>query len=230
MASDAERELRDAVVERLRALLPASRIIHELNTAGQGSPRMDLAAVTTEKILAVELKSERDRLDRLEDQCRAFAACSHHVLIAAHRRFFVEYRAPWRQEDQPPELDFKHRFEGYRSDRPIIWCYPIPDLQLRYEHHSHRWDINPIELAERPQPQAACLLEMLWRDELAVECARHRIATNRRSTRATMIRDMVWMMTGREICRAACRRLRARKFAEADPPVVVEEEKERTLC
>lgn len=37
-----------------------------------------------------------------------------------------------------------------------------------------------------------------------------------------MIADMVWNMTGREICEAVCRQLRQRVFVRADAPLIGE--------
>jgi hypothetical protein len=69
MASEAEERIRMKCVAALRHSFPDARIIHELVLQQYGC-RIDLAAVTPNKIIALEVKSERDVLDRLAEQNR----------------------------------------------------------------------------------------------------------------------------------------------------------------
>lgn len=65
--SEAEERLRAKAEAALREVWPSARIVHEL-VLRQGGCRIDLAAVTPERIIVVEVKSERDVLDRLKRQ------------------------------------------------------------------------------------------------------------------------------------------------------------------
>lgn len=78
------------LVERLRRIRPEARIIHEIQSACQGPNRIDLIAVSRSEIIAVEIKSERDKLDRLPAQVGAMLGCAHHVIAALHERFLAE--------------------------------------------------------------------------------------------------------------------------------------------
>lgn len=201
--SAAERLIRDAVADSLRRQLPQARIVHELVC---GSRRADLAAVERDRLLLVEIKSEKDDLTRCDAQMRAFAECGHAALLAAHEKWF----------DRTPYSNGLLRL-AWPSDRvrhDHIWCCPEPppgDPGSMY-----RWTLPRPTLH---QPRAATILDLLWRAELMDECARHRVSCSPRSNRDDLITQMAWLMTGREIAQAVCRQLRARSFPEADPAI-----------
>ena len=226
MASSDEREIRDAVVARLRELVTGARIVHELNVCGTGSNRIDVAAIAPELIVAVEIKSRKDKLDRLDEQWPAFNACCHHVVVAAHEKHFIahpEINARIRDE-LPRQLTLNHPLFVTRSfwDHKV-WRYPRPEKgEFGRESWAFLTHWHSVRGRRADQPRAAAMLEMLWAEELRDECSRHRIDGGARRTRPDMIADMVWMMTGREICQAVCRQLRARHFAEADSPIPIE--------
>ena len=69
MASEAEERIRTKCEAALRQHFPDARIIHEL-VVRQGSCRLDLAAVTPNRIILIEVKSERDVLTRLPQQAK----------------------------------------------------------------------------------------------------------------------------------------------------------------
>ncbi len=212
--SQDEAEIRAYAVERLRALMPSARIVHELNVSGTGSNRIDVAAITEKAIVGVEVKSRKDTLTRLEDQWAAFTACCHFVIVVAHDKHFADYRDSFWRDDVPSEPMLNHPlfFGKTGGKQKHVWRYPTP-CGLRYGREFHPFKDTLI------QPRAQAMLEMLWASELRAECARHRINSSSRSTRPDMVRDMVWMMTGREICHAVCRQLRRRDFAEADAAI-----------
>ncbi|WP_159953174.1 hypothetical protein [Rhizobium sp. 18065] len=212
--SSDEAEIRSFVVDRLRGLMPGARIVHELNVAGTGTNRIDVAAVTTSAIVAVEVKSKKDTLVRLDEQWPAFNRCCHFVIVAAHDKHFAEFRDPQWRDDIPSEPRLNHPifFKRWNMERHV-WRYPTP-LTSRMARES----FHPAKDTIR-QPRAEDLLFMLWANELRDECSRHRLHSGGRATRPDMVRDMVWHMTGREIAEAVCRQLRQRTFAEADPPI-----------
>lgn len=67
MASEAEERIRVKAEAALRETWPSARIVHELMLR-QGGCRVDLAAVTPDRIIVVEIKSEKDVLTRLKRQ------------------------------------------------------------------------------------------------------------------------------------------------------------------
>ncbi|UXS01111.1 hypothetical protein [Agrobacterium tumefaciens] len=215
-----EQEIRDVVVARLRELLPDARIVHELNVAGQGSNRIDVAAVTKEHIVGVEIKSRKDVLKRLDEQWKAFNDVCHFVAVAAHEKHFADFREPYWDSDHTPERHLNHPlFFGKRfSRRKNIWRYPKPEMSdWNYGRHGDAWDFDRRKDLSRI-PRATSMLDMLWAEELRAECNRHRVACSSRSTRPDMIRDLAWHLTGKEVTHAVCRQLRQRAFAEADVP------------
>jgi len=202
--SASERAIRDAVASRLGQMLPEARIIHELVVGGC---RADLAAVTEERVTLVETKSERDTLKRLPEQVRQFERAAHEVIVVAHERWF----------DTSPYRNGSPRFVPCEDLAAVsgqygLWAYPeITDRPVYGSWSLHRFP------STRPEPHAARLLEMCWRAELLEECHRHRIAVGSRATRPVLIRDMAWLLSGKEIARAVCRQLRKREFPEAGP-------------
>ena len=204
MRSAAEQEIRDAVVAKLRRTLPSARIIHELNVYGSGSNRIDVAAVTRDQVYAVEIKSERDKLDRLAAQVKAFSAAAHHCIVVAHRKFFDD--TPYK--DGRPRLAWPHEY--YRH----LWCYPDPPPGEGCGFY--RWTV-PGPTLSAPAPRDA--MHMLWADELTEIAERLSIGIGRRATIETKIDLIAHHATGKEITLAVCRALRTRAFAEADAAI-----------
>ncbi|MBM3082678.1 hypothetical protein IMF23_04405, partial [Chelatococcus daeguensis] len=182
-----------------------ARVIHELKCGGR---RADLAAVEREQIWLFEIKSERDTLDRLGDQVKAFSSASHYTIVVAHERWFD--REPY--ANGTPRLSWPHRTAGPHG----TWCYPDPSADIS-PYGLYRWRLPARTMR---QPHALRLLELLWRAELQWECERHGIPFRSRDTAPMLMERMAWRMTGEQIARAVCRQLRARWFPEADPPVV----------
>lgn len=221
-----EQAIRNEVVARLRELLPGARVVHELNVAGQGTNRIDVAAITTDFIVGVEIKSKKDTLKRLDEQWAAFVKCCHLVIVAAHEKHFAEYRSPSDREDVPPEIDLNHPlFLGKYRQRDHVWRFPRPPddaAQRFWRRNGERWLFDPWrDIRPKLPPRSTDLLQMLWANELQSECHRHRLSATSRSTRFTMMREMALMMTGREVAQAVCRQIRARTFAEADAPIPI---------
>lgn len=206
--SSAEREIRDYAAARLRQMLPDARIIHELVV---GRCRADLAAVELEQITLVEIKSERDTLDRLDNQLKSFSQVGD-VIVIAHEKWF---------DTTPYDTGHPRHVPGPGLARHVgtqLWSYPeVPDRKMY-----GRWTLSPWR-HERAAPRSASVLALLWRTELLVEAQRHRIACGSRSTVTRLVRDMAWHMTGAEIARAVCRQLRQRRFPEADAPMIERE-------
>ena len=67
MASEAEERMRVKTEAALREAWPSARIVHELMLT-QGGCRIDLAAITADRLIVAEIKSERDVLTRLKRQ------------------------------------------------------------------------------------------------------------------------------------------------------------------
>jgi len=86
--SVAEERIREKAEAALREVWPSARIVHELMLR-QGGCRIDLAAITAERLIVVEVKSERDVLDRLRRQmlqARRVADCAIVALADKHWR------------------------------------------------------------------------------------------------------------------------------------------------
>lgn len=69
--------------------MPKARIIHEVNAASFGN-RIDVLAVDHAEVVAVEIKSEKDKPDRLPAQLTAMMGVAHHVIVALQEKFLVE--------------------------------------------------------------------------------------------------------------------------------------------
>lgn len=235
--SAAEVEIRDAVVSRFRKLWPNARIVHEMNV-DEGMNRADVVAVTPDRLIICEIKSELDVADRLAQQLHAFGPVSHALILAAHERWFESpgdrVRTRKRKGDRlvagPDgravvehgvfEQSFTSRMPSPMQDLlgefphwgVSEWKYPEP------EGTYGRWDIHTYEWRT---PWSAKLLHLLWRDELQVACGQLKIGMGMRATRSDYIAEILRLAKGREIEAVVCRQLRSRPFAEADAPIEV---------
>lgn len=186
--SEAEGEIRTAVVARLRQVRPNARIMHEVNASSFGN-RIDVLAVDRAEIIAVEIKSERDKLDRLKDQISAMKGCAHHVIAAVHEKF---------------ELGEVRKAMGWHHQ---AWFYPADTAY---------WP-EPRLVPTIPLPSKA--LDMLWREELLEMCGRYSVCVPKRPTMGQMLPALRWSLTGRDLTLGICAALRSRVCIEADPPI-----------
>lgn len=201
--SSAEGEIREAVVLRLREIIPGCRIIHEINAASYGN-RIDVLAVGEAQIAAVEIKSEKDKLDRLPEQVRAMRHVTNSVFVALHEKFLPLLR---------DDVTIPNEASG-----ATVWVYPIKNRN-GHIHCGSEW----VE-RDRWKKRLACLppgaLMMLWREELQAICGSIGIRGSSRLTMEEAADHIRWNMTGQKITRVVCATLRARDCVEADPAIV----------
>lgn len=204
--SSAEGEIRVAVAERLREIVPGCRIIHEINAETFGN-RIDVLAVGTDRIAAVEIKSEKDKLDRLPAQISAMRSVAHHSYAALHEKFLEPLGQAARYGVVTPDA----------ARGAIVWVYPRADRKGHVECQSEwlqsdRWSKHKFCL-----PDGA--IWMLWRKELQEICHNIGMRSVSRLTMEEAVDHIRWNRTGGQITRAICAALRARECVEADPPV-----------
>lgn len=215
--SSAEAELRDAVVTRLRECRPSARIMHEINASYYGN-RIDVLAVDRAEIIAVEIKSAKDKLDRLADQIKAMRGVAHHTIAAIHEKFLVEQTTNQWAAHYERDGKFYLRAEppGILADE--TWVFPEKRRALPTAHLDSiaRWRFPSLKL-ECPLPGAA--IDMLWRDELYSLCSALRVSAGPRTKMAEMAASLRWRCTGAELTRGICAALRARRCVEADPEI-----------
>jgi hypothetical protein len=214
--SEAEAEVRGAVVEQLRLIRPNARIIHEINTC-QGGNRVDVLAVDTAEIIAVEVKSEKDKLDRLTDQINGMRGVAHHSIAAIHEKFLVE------QEVNKFVSEYERGGKHFALRLPIqarrvpTWVYPRKQRckNATYDFLA-RWD-EPEPSIQSALPQSA--LHILWRDELYDLCGQLGVVVPKRANMKLMNSAIRWQCSGSQITRGICAALRRRECIEADPPL-----------
>lgn len=204
--SDAEAEIRDAVVEKLRRMIPDCRIIHEINAFSFGN-RIDVLAVGRNRIAAVEIKSEKDKIDRLPDQVAAMRRVTDLSFAALHEKFL-------RQIDG---LGFTTPDE---ADRATVWIYPKINRPGHVECGSTWFDRARWSKPKLCLPPSA--IEVLWRDELHSICRSIGLSGVSKLTMEEAIDAIRWHMSGAEITRAICAALRSRNCVEADPAILEE--------
>jgi len=220
--SPAEAEIRDAVVARIRQRRPDARIIHEINVSTYGPNRIDLIAVDRAEIIAFEIKSAKDKLDRLPAQAESMGRVAHHVVAAIHEKFLVE------QKTNPWAAHYQRDGEFYLKSLPAgdgcteVWVFPEMRRAMKSVVEggidtTANWRFPALRM-EASLPGDA--LGMLWRNELRDLCGALRVSTSRRSDMATMEKALRWHCTGKELTRGVCAMLRARRCIEADPEII----------
>jgi hypothetical protein len=117
MASAAEARIREKAERLLRELFPDARIVHEFDLGGV---RLDLAAITPDRLALVEIKSENDTLSRLARQVEF-----------AHRLggpVFVCFAPKWREAIREAGLWNTQRLEetdtGFDGLMPYWLAHP----------------------------------------------------------------------------------------------------------
>jgi len=214
--SSAEGEIRDAVIEHLRQHRPGCRVIHEINVGDLGH-RIDVLAVSPSELIAVEIKSERDTLTRLQDQVKAFERCAHHTIVALHERFLVERTT----NRSCAHVERRGTYFMHEPPRVIgaseLWVYPRRRRALPGCHDFlERWRMPNIATQQSCPSES---LGMLWCDELMTLCRKFRVSIGARSRKNEMRAALLWHCTGREITQGICAALMARQCTEADPPI-----------
>lgn len=222
--SSAEAEIRDAVVARIRERRPNARIIHEINVSTYGPNRIDLIAVDREEIIAVEVKSAKDKLDRLPAQIESMKKCSHHVIAAIHEKFLVEQKSNdvSAHHEKNGEFFMRRIPDGITVCSHDVWVFPEKRRAMKSVEEGgydgmERWTF-PKATLERALPWSA--INILWREELYDLCGMLRVSAARRSTMDEMASALRWHCTGKELTRGICGMLRARRCVEADPEII----------
>ena len=195
MASVAEREIRDAVTAWFHANEPCGRVVHELPLSSfSGEGRADLGVIFPDHIVLVEIKSERDKLSRLEKQWDAMSRRCHDMKIVCHEKWF------------DTEGGLKDQSWLRWSHKEHLWRWPA----------STEWDFSRYK--SKMRPGSYDLMSMLWADELR-DCYKlaGAMASSPNMNMWGMTADLHDKLNGRQVRQAVCALLRARKFSEADP-------------
>lgn len=202
-----EAEIRGAVVERLRLLRPGHRIIHEIQNACQGPNRIDLIAVGPAEIIAAEIKSKKDKIDRLPAQITAMRGMAHHVIAAIHEKFLISpaYKNAGADSKGPPK----------EARGATVWAYPEAGAEAGRTWGCAAWE-EPRQAVTQCLPWTA--LDMLWAGELRTLCDELGIAATSRSTRPQMMAALRWRAPGGDLTKGICAALRQRVCIEAAPP------------
>lgn len=206
--SPQEAEIREPVVERLRVLMPGCRIIHEINCSNWGPNRIDVVAVGVDNLAAVEVKGSKDKLDRLPDQVFGMRNCTHYAISALHEKHFkkVDSHVLGRAYSSPDQ-----------AKGSTVWGFGLDETRNTY----HYMEYNLADKWVKPMMGPPFgLINMMWRDELREIVSRH--GMSRRSSSLTideMISIVRWNLTGKDVAREVCAKLRQRKCAEADPEI-----------
>lgn len=200
MASAAEARIRDKAERMLRDLFPDARIVHEFEVGGA---RLDLAAVTPDRLILVEIKSENDTLTRLEKQVEYSAHLGGLVLVCVAERWVG--KMPPRSARAWRSLDLVEDGDGFT-------CFV--GANYRYPMGAHHID------GSRDAYDSRALLDLLLKPEL-LGLART-FGGKSRHTVPDLAQLAHENMTGREIRRGVMAALRARRFGwTCDAPITV---------
>lgn len=219
--SSAEADIREAVVARIRERRPSARIIHEIVTRDVNTNRIDVLAVDRAEIIAVEIKSEKDKLDRLHDQMQAMSRCAHHAIAAIHEKFLVEHKSnQWAAHYERDGVYYRKDIpEGLRGSE--AWVFPEKRRAVMSAAEGGfdslaSWRFPDSRMEYALPANALCLL---WREELLMLASSLRAPAHHRSTVKELTRSLRWHCTGKELTLGVCRFLRLRECLEADPAI-----------
>jgi len=190
--------MRDAVIPWMRERMGGDvRVLHELVL---GARRADLVFVGERDIAAVEIKSGRDRLDRLRDQVREYSFYVPEVWIALAPKW-IDARS--------------HRHYGI--NRLLVDAGATPQVVWLEPHAS-----KPF----RDELVCSRLLELLWASEALAIAQRTDVLPGPAygQLRKDHVKKLLArLLTGNEIVAEVCRELRSRPLTGlgSDDPVGV---------
>lgn len=167
-----------------RVRWPDSRVLHELVL---GERRIDMLFVRERDIIGFEIKSSRDRLDRLEPQMKEYARFVPEVWVAVAER--------WAEAKEVQRC----------RNRIVVRPGQEVPVEIGNEWFSNR--------PQRDELSISRLLELLWREEAARIAQRTGVIPGIVPTREPLhkIRPMLSrLLTGNEILREVCKELRSR--------------------
>jgi hypothetical protein len=216
--SDEELRMRALAEAQMRKLWPDARIVHEFPLR-YSTNRIDLAAITPEKIVGVELKSSRDATLRLEAQIRAFLPVCARVVVAL-----------------APKWNAQLPTAAVRSKGGIVSMIPTyteaQQIIQRCGGATETWTIDAdrelIDVTasryrdDAPHPRR--LLDLLHVAELVEIADRRRVSRAVRPVHFDLAEACFDMMSAREVKFDVCRALRARVGfgSGSDAPILVE--------
>lgn len=203
--SVAEERIRVKAEAMLRDRYPDARIVHEL-VLEQGGCRIDVAAILAQGIIAVEIKSERDVLDRLAAQIGAAVKVSRTVMVCTTEK----------HADKIVALGSYYVAGGASNPDHIPalrHCTVMAEQQdgMLGSVWTGGWS-DPTRILG-----AEDLLKMLWAPELRRVC--YDLGVGQKATRSLCIWQACELLSGQEVRRRVCRELRSRPFPRADPAI-----------
>lgn len=184
--SGEESKMRECIAAWGRKRWPDARVLHELCL---GERRIDMLFVRERDIIGFEIKSSRDRLDRLRAQMVEYSRYVPEVWLAVAPR--------WSDHDEA------HRW----GNRVIV------DAAAGSVDADGAWP--PARRAHRDELSINRLLELLWREEAARIAQRTDVIPGAVPTREPLRKILPMLsrlLTGNDILREVCAELRSRPF------------------
>ena len=209
--SSSELEIRYAVIDRIRNILPQARIIEEFAMAGS---RADIAAITEEQIIFFEIKSSRDKLDRLTSQINDFTNSSHETILVLDEKWFD--KKPYSNGNKRFVFDKSQYLSGHYNNLRI-WAYPEDIAKNTPTCAMYSWDITNLEKMNPPGNRY--MIWLLWKDEMIEMAHRQNISLKKKHNMSQCVEILNWELPAKTIIKEVCFLLRKRQFAQADPPV-----------
>jgi hypothetical protein len=167
-----------------------------------GECRIDMAFVGRDHIAGIEIKSSRDKTDRLAKQVEAYRVHLPEVWLVAAEKWGELEGVPW----SVGRLT-------YTRDGALIPGAFSPHGRFPHPARIDRAITVPM-------------LDLLWRAEIGAVARRYRIETVRRDTIPDLKQRLARALTGDEIVSGVCAQLRSRSAFPAspvsDPPISVE--------
>lgn len=221
--SEAEVRLRDKTVDLLRECHPAGRIVHEFPLGGV---RMDVACITPERIIQVEIKSERDTLERLANQLRFACKVGGEVWVVYAPRWIEAMKARQQAQDMTRPIQ-RNGYTTYADNplyiRDLTRCVELTEddagalVVPGYGVHPREKAANPKRYIGGDRYSSRPLLDLLMKPELLRLGAP--LGVKSRMTTWDLTQTIHEGMTGADIRRGVLAHLRARPCFWADDPI-----------
>lgn len=175
----------DLASDFLAARWPDAVIVRELSVGNWGSSMLDIAAITDDAIIGVEIKGDGDSPTRLKLQAASYSKSATHMFLLA-----------------APSIAGR-----CKAHKPMGWRLLTVAGDRCIDEHAHYLRLDRLPTS------AAQLLQALWKEELLLVAASARVVAHRSMRVDQIAEELSELVPLRELRKHVCAALRARDWA-----------------
>lgn len=174
----------DMASDFLAKTYPGSLIVRELCVGNWGSSMLDIAAITDDEIIGVEIKGDGDSPTRLKLQAASYSKSATRMYLLA-----------------APSIA-----KRCQAHKPMGW-------RMLIAAEAHCWAEIPGLAPDRLPTAPAQLLQALWKDELLLVAHSLRVGAHRSMRADQILEEIAELVPLKDIRPAVCHALKLRDWS-----------------